>query len=440
MRFVHAISFLGLATLGCGSGGGDARETASDSASTIGSLSITTAGESGGGSEGGSGEATGSSASTTVASTTASDSADSEGGIKFDMGAQPDLTLGCGGGGGKGGGVADFSYIWIANSNESTFSKINTETLVEEGRYITRPDQAGNPSRTSVNLNGDAVIANRNGGVTMVYALTSRCPDPNNTSTGPADVKPWPDGCVGWHTPMVYVSQRPAAWTAGTFDNETCRYENTKLWTSGANDSIDVLLLDGETGVIEQTIPVPGVPPNYFGIYGGAVDSGDNFWGLVATSNVLVRTDRVGLGIETWTTPTFGYGMAVDRNDRVWTCSTDANRFDYATQTWQTAMGVNGSGGCMPDGQDLIWLANDPMVGIDITTMAVVQTLDVPNYVHGVSIDFNGYVWGPAINNNEAYRVDPGTGQVDVVTGLNLPYTYSDMTGFGLSQVGGPSG
>jgi hypothetical protein len=26
------------------------------------------------------------------------------------------------------------------------------------------------------------------------------------------------------------------------------------------------------------------------------------------------------------------------------------------------------------------------------------------------------------------------------VTGLNYPYTYSDMTGFGLSQVGGPQG
>jgi hypothetical protein len=39
-----------------------------------------------------------------------------------------------------------------------------------------------------------------------------------------------------------------------------------------------------------------------------------------------------------------------------------------------------------------------------------------------------------------AYRVDPVTLQIDTVTALNYPYTYSDMTGFGLSQVGGPSG
>ena len=91
----------------------------------------------------------------------------------------------------------------------------------------------------------------------------------------------------------------------------------------------------------------------------------------------------------------------------------------------------------MPDGADLLWLANDPLVAVDIDTLAVAQTIDIPNYVHGVSIDFNGNVWGPAIYNNEAYRVDPQSGQVDTVTGLNFPYTYSDMTGHALSTAGG---
>ncbi|MBX7084595.1 MAG: hypothetical protein K1X88_35645, partial [Nannocystaceae bacterium] len=149
--------------------------------------------------------------------------------------------------------------------------------------------------------------------------------------------------------------------------------------------------------------------------------------------------DRLTFVPQTWAMAVPGYGMAVDRNDRVWTCSSQVGRFDYPSQTWQTA-NAGGAGGCMPDGQNLLWLANDPMVAVDIDNLSVVQTLDVPNYVHGVSIDFNGYVWGPAIYNNEAYRVDPATGQVDVVPGLNFPYTYSDMTGFGLSQVGGPSG
>ncbi|HWB81045.1 MAG TPA: hypothetical protein VG755_39045 [Nannocystaceae bacterium] len=421
-----AFAFVGLA---CGGGEGHGRDSGSGSVSS-GSLTIGSANDTGG-SDAGDGSG-GSEADDADGGTVADD-----GSVKFDMQIPPDLSLGCGGGGGGGG--ADFSYIWIANSNESTVSKINTSTMVEEGRYITRPDSAGNPSRTSVNLNGDAVIANRAGGVTMIFARHDDCPNAANTSTGPADVKAWQDGCIGWHTPLAYASNRPVAWSAGTYDNSTCRYEDVKVWTSGANNTIDVLLLDGTTGMIEQTVPIAGVNPQYYGIYGGAVDSGDNFWGLSAHDGKLVRVDRIAFSVQIWNTPAGGYGMAVDRNDRVWTCSAQVGRFDYPSQTWQTGQ-AGGAGGCMPDGQDLIWLANDPMVGVDIDTLAVVLTLDVPNYVHGVSIDFDGNVWGPAINNNEAYRVNPMTGQVDTITGLNLPYTYSDMTGFGLSQVGGPSG
>ncbi|MFO0632107.1 MAG: hypothetical protein U0168_04575 [Nannocystaceae bacterium] len=416
------------AIAGCGDAGGGREGGGGLSNTGIGTVGMD--GSDGGGGDGSSGPS----------DEPAEDSG--QGGIKFDTLPPPDINLGCGAGGGGGGGGgalgADFSYIWIANSAESTVSKINTETLIEEGRYITRPDQNGNPSRTSVNLNGDAVIANRSGGITMIWARHEFCAG-GNTSTGPQDVKPWPDDCVGWHTPMGYASQRPVAWTHGDFNESTCYYDDVKVWTSGANATIDVLLLDGETGVIEQTVPIPGVEPSYYGIYGGAVDSRDNFWGTQLGGGQLVRVDRPTFAVQTWTTPAGGYGMAVDRNDRVWTCSTMVGRFDYPSQSWQTAQ-AGGSGGCMPDGANLLWLANNPMVAVDIDTLAVVQTLPVPSYVHGVSIDFNGYVWGPAINNNEAYRVDPATGTVDVVTGLNLPYTYSDMTGFGLSQAVGPSG
>ncbi len=422
----------------CGDSGGSARD--GDSESMTGIASITAGGtDSADGTAGGTGDADGTGGSAgTAASNDGADAAD-EGGIKFDMPPPPDINAACGsGGGGGGGGAADFSYIWIANSNESTVSKVNTESMIEEGRYITRPDSVGNPSRTSVNLNGDAVIANRSGGITMIYARGEDCLGPN-TSTGPGDVKPWPDDCVGWHTPMAYASQRPVAWTKGDYNPATCRYDNAKVWTSGANGSIDVMLVDGETGVIEQTVPIPGVAAGYYGIYGGAVDSGDNFWGTQLGGGQLVRVDRLSFGVETWQTPAGGYGMAVDRNDRVWTCSNQVARFDYPSQTWETAT-AGGAGGCMPDGENLLWLANDPLVAVDIETLAIVQTIDIPNYVHGVSIDFNGNVWGPAIYSNEAYRVNPVSLQIDTVTGLNFPYTYSDMTGFGLSQTGTPSG
>ena len=47
-----------------------------------------------------------------------------------------------------------------------------------------------------------------------------------------------------------------------------------------------------------------------------------------------------------------------------------------------------------------------------------------------------GYVWAVGMSTS-AYRVDPATGLYDTITGLVNPYTYSDMTGFALSSVGG---
>jgi hypothetical protein len=418
-------------------GGSDGNERASGGASGI----ITAGGTEGSSADGdGDGDGEGNGPASDSNSGAGSGGADDEGGAKFDVLTPPDGSLGCGGGGkGMGGGAPDFSYIWIANSNESTVSKINTQTLVEEARYITRPDSNGNPSRTSVNLNGDMAIANRSGGVTMIAATPDRCPDPNNTSTGPGDVKPWPDGCVLWHDPFAYASQRPVAWTPGEWSEATCRYEDTKLWTSGANGSIDVVLIDGDSGMVEQTVPIPGVSPAFYGIYGGASDAQGNFWGSQLSIGSLVNVSLSDFSVRTWAMPVSGYGMTVDHLGQVWTCAGQVARFDVATQTWQTAS-VGGGGGCMEDGQGTLWLANDPMVGVDINTMAVVQTIDIPNYVHGISIDFEGYVWGPAIYNDEAYRVDPVAGTIDTVTGLNFPYTYSDMTGFALSNAGTPSG
>ena len=52
-----------------------------------------------------------------------------------------------------------YRSIWVANSPEATVSKINTQTMEEEGRYLTRGDAFGNPSRTSVSLSGNVAVA-----------------------------------------------------------------------------------------------------------------------------------------------------------------------------------------------------------------------------------------------------------------------------------------
>ncbi|WP_434421389.1 hypothetical protein [Nannocystis pusilla] len=373
------------------------------------------------------------------------------GGPKFDLGITPDGGMACSGG---GGGEPDFSYIWIANSGQGTMSKINTVNLVEEGRYIVRPDSAGNPSRTSVNLSGDVVIANRNGGLTKVYAQAERCADTNGMpgiqTSADGNFLPWGvEECVAWYTPMSYISQRPVAWTQGNFNKATCQWENQKIWTSGNNDDfvnadnqLNVLLVNGDTGAIEATVNVVGVNPDYYGIYGAAVDGNGNFWGSQLGVGQLVFIDRQSLQVKMWPMAMSGYGMTVDSKGYVWTCSgSGAARFDPMSETWQTVV-VSGGGGCMEDGAGTLYMSGNPnvIIAVDTETMVQKDVLNVPSYVHGISIDFYGYVWGVTLSEPYAYRVHPVMKTVDTFTGLTAPYTYSDMTGFALSNAGSPSG
>ena len=135
------------------------------------------------------------------------------------------------------------------------------------------------------------------------------------TSVG-AQMLPWDqEECRAWHTPMKYTSQRPVAWTQGTFNNAACTYENQKVWTSGnnlQNGTIDVLLVNGDTGAIESNVKVSGITPDYYGIYGAAVDQDGNFWGSQLSQGYLVNVNRQTLQYKVWPMAAPGYGMTVD--------------------------------------------------------------------------------------------------------------------------------
>lgn len=399
-----------------------------------------------------------SSSGTRATEATSEDSTGS--GIKFDLGA-PDAGTACGGG---MMGDDTFSYIWIANSSQGTVSKINTQTLVEEGRYIVRDDSAGNPSRTSVNLSGDVAVANRAGGVVKIRANIEDCQESNGmpgiqTSSGPADILPWGvEECIDWYTPFPqYGTQRPLAWTQGTLNPATCQYENQKIWTSGRAGlsqpgPADVVLMDGDTGVVEQTVTIAN-SSGWAGLYGGAVDGDGNFWTVdhdwTSGGSELIRVNMSDFTYDSWPTELeVHYGLAVDSVGRAWLCGGGiTSRFDPATETWtqpaNTTPSGNVYGGCMTDGDGILWHSRNGdgmMLGIDTETLDIVQSHPLPAYVHGVSIDFDGYVWGVEFAGSNAYRLDPATGQVDTVSGLVGAYTYSDMTGFALSSAGVPSG
>jgi hypothetical protein len=457
----------------------DARADADASADGATGVSDATSPSDTGGANGSGGVdgSSGGPATTTSPGTTGSASADTAGEApKFDV-PQPD-----GGGGERGcecGNQSGFSYIWVANSNQSSVSKINTETLTEEGRYLTRMDSAGNPSRTSVSIDGHAVaVANRNGGVVKVWAREEYC-DPNangqpgvQTSTGPADILAWgQDDCIDWFVPFAYTTQRPVAWHPGVQNEDTCAYENQQLWTSGCNfangPNVFVHLLDGETGVEVDQTEVVGFPCSGFGAYGGAIDPNGDFWiSENASMAHLARITHDGLVTNVWQAPITGYGMTVDSNGYPWIAAhysdvsnAAAARFDPMSETWDLAdnHSVKTWSGMAEDLEGNIWMnyttfdgvAGGGIVPIDRDTLEVGTPVDFPaltqyppDWMNGISVDKNGYIWAVSPPQNTAFRYDPIGGGIDAVGGLVFPYTYSDMTGSGIqgASCGSPEG
>jgi hypothetical protein len=258
---------------------------------------------------------------------------DSDGdGAKFDLNAAPDI----GGCQAECGSEFDFSYIWIANHTLSTISKINTITMEEEGRYLTRADGNGSPSRTSVSLSGRKVaVANRNGGVTAFWAQDEFCDEMANgqaglqTSGGADDVLAWADeDCRAWVNDFTgYTTQRPIAWAPTDPNSETCEYDKEEVWTSGCNkdqhEFIQVHLLDGNDGSEIKSTAVEGfncVDGGYnYGGYGGAVDADGNLWiGNQTGTAKLARIDYETAVTEVYAAPVSPYGIAVDHEGRPW--------------------------------------------------------------------------------------------------------------------------
>ncbi|MCY1058241.1 hypothetical protein [Nannocystis sp. SCPEA4] len=360
-----------------------------------------------------------------------------------------------------GGGVIAFSHIWISNSPEGTVSKIDTLTLTEVGRYRTGANLT-DPSRTSVNLKGDVAVTNRDGSITKIGAIDEHCKDTNGvpgiqTSTGPLDVKAWgQDDCVLWNTPLL-TAARPAAWTSGdkVDPNDPCsELVDEKVWTSAptGNDAF-VYLLDGETGAIVGQVLVLGANGG-LGIYGGAVDSNNDFWGVTYSAGPLVHVTYDTMQAETIPLPggASAYGFTVDSKGRSWVGGWDGNlhRYDPADASWvKVAIPPQYpvlSRGMMEDENGDLWVAalfqpvgllrvhTDTATFVEHVGAAALPGVQEPT---GASVDVQGKVWlvDQYKDGGGAFVYDPVTKTSQWVGGLNGPYTYSDMTGFALKNV-----
>ncbi|MEM7159988.1 MAG: hypothetical protein AAF799_44530 [Myxococcota bacterium] len=389
---------------------------------------------------------------------------ESQGSAKLDA-AGGSATAGGGDCPGSGGGMPgdlEFSNIWIANTPDGTVSKIDTMSGVEIGRYATGADSSSDPSRTSVNLLGDVAVVNRAGGsVIKIAAVEDRCVDANGdgviqTSTGPQDVLPWgQDECVLWETPL-FTGARAAAWDSGNdpenVDDMGCIVVDPLLWVSAMDESntVHVWRLDGETGEMLDEVTSPGWTGGWGGVYGGATDRDRGFWAAGKDNTVLVHVDAETLELTVHDAPGYErfYGIAMDADGTPWVASEYDDRllhFDRVAEQFvdHGPTGHDSLRGLAIDGEGNAWIAaNNPcdLVHFDLATGAY-QNIALPDCGTpvGVSIDVEGFIWVVDQGSDRAYKVDPNTTAViSTVTGLSGPYTYSDMTGAGLSLVTNP--
>ncbi len=375
-------------------------------------------------------------------------------------------TDGCQG----GGGGFDYSYLWVANTDEGSVSKVNTTTLMEEARYRTGPQGTyHSPSRTTVSLDGRfALVGNRNSqSVVLVAAVEEDCIDKNNdgmitTSQNKNDLLAWDtDECVLWRTVLPDVGAgepsgpRGMTFYPGVFNDLTCEYEGAKIWVGWHGTQATQAhmgRLDPVTGTVEQVVDINNwtMGWNNYPPYGAAYDGQGHVW-FTALRGEVFRLDVDSLAVDRWAMPQSvqSYGMTVDYLGNAWFggCSGPVTTFDAMSETFTSIPNTNACyRGVAADSVGNIWVASNGPCGlmqIDADTKQVIKFHSAADFQNqcstpvGVSIDVEGYVW-MVDEAGWAWKMHPETYDKEIVMITGDHYTYSDMTGGGLNAVVNP--
>lgn len=344
-----------------------------------------------------------------------------------------------------------FDFIWVAASARGTIIKIDTNTGDILGEYKSAPDgRARNPSRTTVDANGNVWAGNRaevtpTGSVIHIGLLENgQCVDRNangliDTSTGLGDIRPWlnpggvdngggvstaDDECI-----IHYVR------TAGTAVRTVAVDGANNVWVGGWNNRIHELYDSSGSLVGGSTFNLG------CGGYGGLVDGNGILWSATMFPNELLRFDpatSTGDCLPIWR---YSYGLGIDSEGDIW----------HTNYSYDTVMEIAPDGtiiglphstfGASADrgvavtySDNNVWVANSG--GSDVSRLDsdgnLVAIISVGANPTGVAVDANGKVWATNLSSSTVSRIDPATNLVDLTVDLGLgagPYNYSDMTG-----------
>jgi PKD repeat protein len=361
-----------------------------------------------------------------------------------------------------------FPFVYVANSARGTAVRIDVDTGVILGEYLTSPTgRARNPSRTTVDKLGNVWVTNRDeyetrtlDGVTAPWGSTARigllvggtrsnadgsanptgeyvkapfeyntCVDRNGdglirTSRGLTNILAWPnaggvdsdggvetavDECIQLYVRVRGTGTRTVAITA---DNDA--------YIGGDNNWHE--RIDGETG--ER---VSGTAFNLgCGGYGGLIDGNGILWSARYGGGLLRYDTTTKTGVCLGNSHG-DYGLGVDPvTGHIWHANLGGNivvKLDPTKTTAATieisrhAHGNYDAQGVAVDGKGSVWVSHAlygaPHIGRVRTDGVFLGNADLGGGAGstGVAVDANGKVWSANYSTSNATRVDPEIGQ-----------------------------
>lgn len=366
---------------------------------------------------------------------------------------------------GSGSTSKVFYYLWVANTDENTISKIDTRTNKEVGRYYTCDSSTYGsclPSRTAIDTEGDVWVGNRVGSMDVVKIAgvvdTINCKDTNLNGIIDTSRDINGNGQIDIYEMFSWGQDECVMNVVNYWGNKNTITYGPRGLTIDADGFLWVGIYD---------------PPTYYkidpnGNLMSSLTTGGGSYGMVAGKNNVVWSDepsqpgpiRGGLvkintidnSYTRYNQDLFGcrdrsincfYVIASDSQGNVFLTNWQRGilqKFDPTTNSITDFPASSGAGskqtlrGLTVDKNGYAWTTTwttGYISKIDGNTGQEVCYLSGIILLSGISIDDVGNVWAIGSGfNNQVYKIDPSNCNLMTSVRVGLgPYSYSDTTG-----------